>query len=315
MRDNKGHSVIDFPDSFVVIDIETTGLDPTYDKLLEVSALRVENGEIVERFVSLSKPPHFSRVPDFIVDLTGITTEMIQGAPAEETVLQGFFGFIGTSVLVGHNVNFDINFLYDHGETYGFSLRNDFVDTLRIARRLFPDQHHHRLSDVSSYLDINFVPTHRAESDTEATLHCFFAMKSRVLSEWSLTDFQSHFKGYQGYERAKYLARRESLSSVVAETADFDETHPLYGKNVVFTGALSRMTRKEAFQIVANLGGNPSDTLNKKTNYLVVGNEDFVSSVKNGKSSKMLKAESYRAKGADILTISENTFFDLVESI
>mgnify|MGYP000189335844 CR=1 FL=1 len=313
-RTNKGRSIIDFPDSFVVIDVETTGLDPAYDSLLEVSALKVENGQIIDRFVSLLQPPYFDHVSSFIEELTGITTEMVKTAPPEETVLKKFFDFIGNSILVGHNVNFDVNFLYDKGAAYDLILKNDFIDTMRISRKVFPEQHHHRLFEVASYLGISPETAHRAEADTETTLQCFLGLKSHVLSKMSLSDFQSGFKGYPGYKRANHLTRKNELDAITAETTEFDETHPLYGKVVVFTGTLSRMTRKEAFQIVANLGGIPSDSLSKKTNYLVVGNEEFASSVKNGQSSKMMKAESYRAKGVDILTISENTFFDLVES-
>ena len=97
-------------------------------------------------------------------------------------------------------------------------------------------------------------------------------------------------------------------------TADAaNEDSPIFGKTIVFTGTLERMQRKDALSLVAKHGGIPSDKLNKETNYLVVGNGEFVASVKNGKTSKMKKAESMALKGIDIHVISENTFFKMIE--
>lgn len=309
MRENKGKSLVEFPLDFTVIDVETTGLDPRYDLILEVAALRVRDGSVVDRFVSFSKSPDFDQVPDYITEITGITTDMIESAPDEKVVLTDLHKFLGDDLLIGHNVNFDINFLYDSLSYYDLVLKNDYIDTLRIARRFFTQYDHHRLSEVCSYLDIPVDRVHRSEADTELTLQCYLALKDRVLSEMSLSDFQQRFKGYNHEKQKAYY---NALASVVAETTDFDESNPLYGKTVVFTGALSKMSRKEAFQLVANLGGTPSESLNKKTNYLVVGDEEFASSVKNGKTAKMIKAESYRLKGLDIITISEGVFFDMV---
>ena len=91
-----------------------------------------------------------------------------------------------------------------------------------------------------------------------------------------------------------------------------DEDNPIYGKTIVFTGTLEKITRKNALEIVAKLGGIPSNSITKSTNYLVVGNFDFIDSVKNGKSSKIVKAETLAAKGVDISVISENTFYEMV---
>ena len=73
------------------------------------------------------------------------------------------------------------------------------------------------------------------------------------------------------------------------------------------------MSRRDAYQLVLNLGGIPEDTITKKTDFLVVGNTDFAASIKNGKTNKMKKADMYRAKGQDILTLSENTFFQMLQ--
>ena len=121
MREKKGKSLIEAPDSFVIIDIETTGLMPYWDDIIEVGAIRYEHGIEVRRFSSLVKPPvceDGSYIDDYIIELTGITNEMVSTAPNIENVLSDLDSFIGNSILIGHNVNFDINFLYDNFEEY-----------------------------------------------------------------------------------------------------------------------------------------------------------------------------------------------------
>ena len=101
-RDYKGRSLLDFPNSYVVIDVETTGLDPTYDKIIEIGALKVENGTLVDTFSTLVNPG--VPVDDFITQLTGITNDDLASAPALDSALSAFSNFIGDSILVGHNV-------------------------------------------------------------------------------------------------------------------------------------------------------------------------------------------------------------------
>ena len=102
------------------------------------------------------------------------------------------------------------------------------------------------------------------------------------------------------------------LSKLVADNNDFDETHPLYKKVCVFTGTLEKYTRQEAAQIVVNFGGLCGNSVTRKTNFLILGNNDYVSTIKNGKSSKQIKAEEYKLKGQDIEIISESLFYDMI---
>lgn len=103
-----------------------------------------------------------------------------------------------------------------------------------------------------------------------------------------------------------------SAKDIVTEKTDFDETHPLFGKTCVFTGTLEKMARKDAMQIVVDLGGLVGNSVTKKTNYLILGNNDYCSSIKGGKSSKQKKAESLKLAGNDIEIISENVFYDMI---
>lgn len=104
-------------------------------------------------------------------------------------------------------------------------------------------------------------------------------------------------------------------SDIVASTQNFDPSHPLYGKVCVFTGTLEKMTRKDAMQLVADLGGINGDSVTKKTNYLILGNNDYCPLIKDGKSNKQKKAESLILNGADLAILPENTFYDLAGDV
>lgn len=315
MRENKGKSIIALPSEYIVIDTETTGLDYECCHLIEVAAVKYSNGAETGRFSSLVKPEPYEVLNDadewvpeyvdvFITQLTGITNEMLAAAPGPEEVIPQFLDFLADAVLIGHNANFDINFLYDTAETVGRTLSNDFIDNLRIARKVFPELPHHRLADIAKACAIPQPEAHRAEADCLVTAGCFECMKSKILAEQTEADFAKLFD--------KSYRRQEALANVTANTTDIDETNPIFGKVVVFTGALSTMSRLNAFQIVADLGATPQDSVTKKTNFLVIGKADFVKSVKEGKTTKMKKAESLIAKGNDLAILSEDAFFDLI---
>lgn len=322
MREAKGKSIIALPSDFIVIDTETTGLDYEFDHVIEVSAIKYVNFQAVDTFTSLIQPPPFysfdenkqlieEYVSEFITQLTGISNEMLEDAPTTETVIPQFLSFVGDSVLIGHNVNFDINFLYDAAKKYcGSDFSNDFIDTLRIARKVFPELEHHRLSDVASACHVDQGAAHRAEADCVVTAKCYEFMRNMALSTRSEAEFVGLFK--KKHKHDIYQRYKKELAAVAPTVDDFDETNPVFGKTVVFTGALSSMGRKDAFQLVCNLGGTPGDRITKKTNFLVIGNSEFVSSVKNGKTNKMKTAEAYQSQGLEIMVLSENSFFDMI---
>lgn len=171
----KGKCLLTFPRSFTCIDIETTGLSPAFDDIIEVSAIRVENGRITATFsetINVGRP-----LPPFITALTGITDKELKKSNSAENVLTRFCSFVGGDILLGHNVNFDINFLYDKClEITGILFENDFVDTLKIGKRLLPHLKHHKLDDLAEYYSIPPRSLHRALGDCEMTVNCYFKM-------------------------------------------------------------------------------------------------------------------------------------------
>lgn len=175
-RKFKGKSLIEYPDNFVVFDIETTGLNSKTDEIIEIGAIKVKNNQIVDTFTTLIKPEYL--IDPFITSLTGITNEMVKDAPSIKEVLLNFLNFIGDDILIGHNVNFDINFIYDSLIKCDLGgLKNNFVDTLRLSRKLLPDLKHHRLNDLSKYYNIDSKGSHRALKDTEITLEVYYKLK------------------------------------------------------------------------------------------------------------------------------------------
>lgn len=178
-RPFKGKQLNILPDSFVCLDIETTGLSPDYDDIIEVSAIRVRDRENVATFsetINIERP-----LPPFITSLTGITDSDLKCSACAENVLNRFTDFLGEDIILGHNVNFDINFLYDKClEKTGYILNNNYIDTLKISKKLLPWMKHHRLDDLVDYYGIKARTLHRALGDCELTVKCYFSMKKDI---------------------------------------------------------------------------------------------------------------------------------------
>lgn len=168
----KGRSLMRLLSDYVVLDIETTGLSPARDEIIEIAAVRVRNGEVVGKFASLIRPER--PISLFITDLTGISNGMVVGAPSVAEVLPRFLDFVGSDVVIGHNVSFDIGFLHSNAmRCLGRGFSNDYVDTMRLSRRLFPGESHHRLSDLEHRFGLHNASAHRALSDVLLTNDCY----------------------------------------------------------------------------------------------------------------------------------------------
>ncbi len=190
----KGKSLVEKLKDYTVLDIETTGMSPNYNKIIEISAIKVRNGKEVDTFSKLINP--HEKIPFFIMSLTGITTEMTENEGEElEDVLVSFKDFLEDDIIVGHNVNFDVNFLYDNfSNVLDEPLKNDFVDTLKISRKLLPDLDHHRLDDLTDYYGIRARNKHRALNDCDLTNKVYNKMCKDVLGNYGdFEDFKKLF--------------------------------------------------------------------------------------------------------------------------
>ncbi len=176
VREFKGRSLFECAKDYTVVDLETTGLNPSYSDIIEVGAIRVRNDEIVYTYQQLINPGY--SIPSYITNLTGITNEMLYNAPSFDDVADEILEFVGDDLILGHNVNFDINFLYDKIlKSQGIYFSNSFVDTLRMARKLCPELPHHRLCSLTEYFDVEVTTAHRALADCESTFEVYKHLK------------------------------------------------------------------------------------------------------------------------------------------
>ncbi|OHV12346.1 DNA polymerase III subunit epsilon [Kushneria phosphatilytica] len=169
------------------LDLETTGTRATRDRITEIAALRVLDGNVVDRFVTLVDPGVL--IPPSITALTGISNEMVQGQPAFETIADEFYRWIDGSILVAHNARFDISFLRNEYRRLGVRFGARVICTLRLSRQLEPDHYHHSLGELLRRHDLLSASRHRALSDTKA-----------LLSLWQ------HWSRYHAAEKIESLA-------------------------------------------------------------------------------------------------------------
>ncbi|MCD7033745.1 PolC-type DNA polymerase III [Metabacillus sp. GX 13764] len=168
---------IDLADAvYVVFDVETTGLSAVYDTIIELAAVKIKDGEIIDRFESFANPHH--PLSATTINLTGITDDMVRDAPEVKEVLQDFKNWIGNDILVAHNASFDMGFLNDGYKNLLQEPKaaNPVIDTLELGRFLYPELKNHRLNTLCKKFDIELTQHHRAIYDAEATGYLMIKM-------------------------------------------------------------------------------------------------------------------------------------------
>lgn len=165
MSTQKGTLINKYTPNYVIFDLETTGISPNYDEVIEISALKVKGGEVVDEFNTLVNPGR--KIPFGATKVNGITNAMVAEAPAFSHVLAEFLDFAEGLVLVGHNIaRFDMKFIWRDAEQYfGEIPQNNYVDTLQVARKHLPKMDHHRLVDLAEHYGISSEGAHRALND------------------------------------------------------------------------------------------------------------------------------------------------------
>lgn len=271
-----------------------------YDEVIEIGILKVRNNTIIDQYSQLIQPEH--KIDDFITALTGITNEMIAGMPSIRDTRDNVLSFIGFDVIVGHNTSFDIRFLNDG---FHHDLENQYMDTIQFARKLYPEIRHHRLSDLTKYLRLS-NNAHRSIADCIATKELYDSEKSRMIERGlKIEDLWMSNNGHHG---GHGIDIHSIVPSVEVSSDGF-----FCNRHVVFTEKLEKMLRKDAMQLVVNLGGVLDNTVTKKMNYLVLGNNDYNAILRGEKSSKHKKAEKLKLDGQDIEIIDELTFYDILK--
>lgn len=158
----------ELPDCYCVIDIETTGLCHIKNEIIELSALKVKDNNVVEKFSSLVKPKELIKTG--ITNLTGITNAMVKNEREIDVVLREFCNFVGKNVVVGHNVSFDLRFIKSAcKKCFDKEFVNDYSDSLKLARRILPNFGSYRLENLAKHFSIDTTGHHRGLVDCEIT--------------------------------------------------------------------------------------------------------------------------------------------------
>ncbi|MCD8037904.1 MAG: PolC-type DNA polymerase III [Lachnospiraceae bacterium] len=168
VTDGKGQTL---DETYVVFDIETTGFSPVSNRIMEIGAVKVEKGEIVDRFSAFVNPE--VPIPFEIEKLTGINDSMVMEADTIDTVLPEFLDFAADAILVAHNAGFDVSFIRENAKRQGREFSYTYVDTLGIARTLLTGQSKYTLDAVAKTLGVSLQNHHRAVDDAECTAEIF----------------------------------------------------------------------------------------------------------------------------------------------
>lgn len=273
------------PSDYIIVDVETTGLDTFNDQIIEIGAIKYSEGEKVDEFSSLVK----GEVSSFIVNLTGITNEMLEDAPPIKEVIKKFYDFIGNSILISYNARFDGEFLnYALVRNHYIKLANPYIDVLTIARNLLALKDY-KQKTVAAHYKIQYN-SHRAMNDCEACNQIYQLLKRDMYKKYNSEE--DYFNG-----------KKKPLTDIKSDLTSFNENHPLYKKVCVFSRSFMK-PREDAVQMLVDVGGIYENNISERTNFLIVGFGD--------KTTKETKAEELITQGQDIKIISEDDFYKLI---
>lgn len=202
--------------TFVVFDLETTGFSPINNRIIEIGAVKVEEGKVTDRFSTFVNPQ--VPIPFKIEELTGIRDDMVLGAPAVEEALPEFLKFCEGSVMVAHNAGFDMSFISKNCERQGLPCEYTVVDTVALARVLLPQLNRFKLDTVAKTLKISLENHHRAVDDAACTAEIFVKF-IEMLKERGISDLnQVNEMGNTSVENVRKLPSHHAILLATNDT-------------------------------------------------------------------------------------------------
>lgn len=282
---------------FVVIDLETTGRDPRTCEIIQLSAVRYQD-HVESSYFSTYVDPR-CHIPQDATRVNGITDSMVEGAPHIEDVLGEFVAYVlGSSYVTGYNVGFDLAFI---DAAAGSPISEHFVwfDTMTLVRRIM-NLPRYRLIDVCEYIGYDTC-FHDSLCDCRA---CGEALN--YLCRENRMDHALHSKSERVSALSSYMQRTSSGTCPVRPDS-VQRGGVFEGKSIVFTGALS-FSRSAAKDLAQRAGASVKTGVSKKTDFLVVGQQDEILVGCDGMSDKEEKAHALISAGFDIKIIDESTF-------
>ena len=291
----KGQEWPDFISDYTMLDIETTGLNPYRDHVTELGAVKVRANKVVDEFSQLVVYPRSNHVPSFITKLNGITEDLLleKGKPVKEA-MTAFRTFIGDDIVIGYNVNFDLNFLYDLARKFHLpELSNNYVDVLRLARVYYPQQHN-RLLDCIQRAGIAQVEQHHGLADSLDTKKVY-------------DDFRQHFTPELLQEAQGKLKNIDLLQDEL-EVWELGFRNPVNNKKIAFAPEVE-INGTEAAQMVNNMNGVAQTGVKADTDYLIMSDNGFFSK----SNPETLKAKEFNHAGSKIKRLSESYFLNMLD--
>ena len=223
-------------EEFVVFDIETTGLNSHTNKIIEIGAVKIKAGRIIDRYSQLINPE--ISIPYHITEITSITNEQVANQPKIDEVIGKFVDFIGDAVLVAHNAPFDMGFIKrDIKEYLNIDLENSVIDTLQMARDLFPDFKKYGLGDLNKSLGLALEKHHRAVDDSQATANMFIIFLEKY-KEKGIEYLKDINKGFE------VNVKKQSLKNIMVQVKTQEGLKNMY--KLVSEGHIKYFGNKKA---------------------------------------------------------------------
>jgi DNA polymerase III subunit epsilon len=305
---------------FAAIDFETANNDRA--SICSAGMAIVVNGNLVDSKYWLVRPGNLFFHP-FNVSIHGITADDVKDKPQFGEIWREMLPYLSGNVVLAHNASFDMGCIRAVLNEYCIEYPSfDYSCTRNLAKKAFPRLISYSLSAVTDYLSVDFSH-HHAEQDAMACAAVALRMCDLCKSK-SIYELAEHLDTTIGriYPGSYSPARLHSwkrdggfrIGDIAPTCSDYNIHHPFYKKQLVFTGALHSMARKDAMQEVVNVGGCCGSTVGANASFLVVGELDY-RQLKDGlKSNKLKKADQLIAEGRDLELLTEDEFLNLLIS-
>ena len=202
----------DIDTEYCVFDLETTGISANNEKITEIGAMKIKNGEVIDTFECFVNPE--KPIPERVVEITHITNDMVKDAETIDTVLPKFLDFIGDSVLVAHNAEFDVGFIRHNASIQQLRFDNTYIDTLKLAKDLFPDYKKYKLGIIADKLGIRVDVAHRALDDVKTLVQVFEVML-KMLKEKGVKTLKDIDELFNDEENSEAYKKLESYHAII----------------------------------------------------------------------------------------------------
>lgn len=298
---------------FIAIDFETA--NNRRDSICSIGLVKIKDKNVVEKIHTYINPEQ--PFDSYNIMIHGIDEKKVEDAPTFKEYWPTLKRHIENELIVAHFSSFDMSVLRSSlnsiDEPYPIF---QYTCSYQISQKVWPEFINYKLTTLADYLSIEFTH-HDALEDAYACSEVI--NKALELSECnSITELMKKFNMKLGkhdgisYTPSGNKKIKNDLSLINTTNQEFETGHPFYEASVVFTGTLNSMVRKEAAQKVVDRGGTCSNSVNKNTSYLVIGDYDLTRFSEGFKSSKIVKAETLLLKGQRIEIISENEFVRMI---